>query len=239
MHYLETRYFASDAYLKAGDQPVLLTFGPQYFKRGEDWQALFDGLPAQPLLVTLDRHAVSGQAGSYPWPPMWAAPGAELPVNRLAGYLDGFYQQAAGYAYRVGGAFPGFHDIYAQAGVSDSHGSLDAQDGKTLRYTLQAALNQPLDMIQLITWNDYGEGTMIEPTLENGLRDLETVQEARRATDSGFVYAADDLRLPHAWYSLRVQNAGDAQITAQLDDAYAAAVAGDLPAVWEIITGLQ
>ncbi len=57
--------------------------------------------------------------------------------------------------------------------------------------------------IQLVTWNDYGEGTMIEPTHEFGYTFLEIVQQARRKElGQAFTFTADDLRLPARLYAL-------------------------------------
>jgi len=35
-------------------------------------------------------------------------------------------------------------------------------------------------IVQIATWNDYGEGTGIEPTAERGLRDLGVVRNRLR-----------------------------------------------------------
>ncbi len=119
--------------------------------------------------------------------------------------------------YRVGGAFPGFHDIYKEANVGPGYGYLDAQDGKTFRFTLQEALDQNPDMIQLITWNDYGEGTIIEPTVEFGNQYLEMVQEARRVTSGDdFTFSAEDLRLPLELYQLRQKFFLDAEASCRI-----------------------
>jgi len=41
MAYLQETWFREDAYLKVNAQPVLLIFGPQYFKNASDWDTLF------------------------------------------------------------------------------------------------------------------------------------------------------------------------------------------------------
>ena len=62
----------------------------------------------------------------------------------------------------------------------------------------------PWPQIQLVTWNDYGEGTMFEPTHEHGYRSLEIVQEARRKEGGGkFPFSLEDLRLPARLYAFR------------------------------------
>ncbi|HML23750.1 MAG TPA: glycoside hydrolase family 71/99-like protein [Aggregatilinea sp.] len=239
MRYLQEQWFTDDSYLKYNGQPVLLTFGPQYFKSSTAWETLRATIDPAPGLVTLDGHRVMDELASYPWPPM--AGGVTLNRAAIEAYLTQFYRKAARSEYMVGGAFPGFYDIYAEAGVQASYGYLDAEDGETFRYTLQLALDQNPDVIQLITWNDYGEGTNIEPAEEYGYRYLETVQDVRRALPGGedFPYSADDLRLPFEIYTLRKDNYGDEAVNADLDAAASAILAGDAPTAAEILGGLE
>jgi hypothetical protein len=225
MRYMQAQWFSDDAYLKVDGRPLLLTFGPQYFRSSSDWATLFSVLDTPPALVTLDKHMVLDALASFPWPPMF---GYTVNQEALAAYLREFYRKAARWEYSVAGAFPGFYDIYQEAGIRASYGYLDAEQGETLRFTLQLALEQNPDVIQLITWNDYGEGTSIEPTEEFGYQYLEIVQNARRAIQGNeFPFTPDDLRLPPQLLSLRKAYAGDAEVNARLDVAFAALLAGD------------
>lgn len=225
MRYMQTQWFSDDAYLKANGRPLLLTFGPQYFRSSSDWATLFSVLDTAPALVTLDKHMVLDAVASFPWPPMF---GFTVNQEALAAYLAEFYRKAARWDYAVAGAFPGFYDIYQEAGVRASYGYLDAQQGETLRYTLQVALEQNPDVIQLITWNDYGEGTIIEPTEEFGYQYLEIIQDTRRAIqDTPFPYSHEDLRLPIQLFTVRKAHAGDAEVNARLDTAFEALLVGD------------
>jgi hypothetical protein len=227
LRYLQETWFDDEAYLKIEGRPALFIFGPQYFKNASDWETLFSVLPARPAFITLDRHTESAALTSFPWPPMWASVDGVLTQEMLEDYLEGFYQKAQRWDYLVAGAFPGFHDIYREAGVGDSYGYLDAQQGETFRLTLEIALRYDPDLIQLITWNDYGEGTMIEPTVGAGTRYLEIVQETRRAMDQGeFPYDAEDLDLPLRLLNARRQAAGDAGAHARLDEVFEALIAG-------------
>jgi hypothetical protein len=236
MRYLEETLFREDIYLTFEGRPVLFVFGPQYFTNASDWDKLMSGLDAPPALVTLDRHTESAGIGSFPWPPMWAAKSGILTQEALESYLTGFYAKAERWDYLVGGAFPGFHDIYEEAGVGSSYGYLDPQEGETYRMTLGMAVDQGPDVIQLITWNDYGEGTMIEPTEEFGYRYLEMTQEARRATDdAAFPFEAEDLRLPLQLLQARRQYADDDEVNARLDAAFDALIAGEPDEAQEII----
>jgi len=236
MRYLDETWFQDDAYLNYGGRPVLLTFGPQYFEAASDWEALTVGLSTDPALIFLDKHTESAALATYPWPPMWASTGGTLTPERLESYLAGFYTKAKDYPYLVASAFPGFHDIYEEAEVGSSYGYLDALDGEIFQMTLDFALAQNPDVIQLITWNDYGEGTVIEPTEEFGYRYLEMVQDVRRETDSeGFPFGAADLALPLQLWEARVGNRYNREVNAALDGVFEAVVVGDLQAASEIL----
>jgi hypothetical protein len=52
--------------------------------------------------------------------------------------------------------------------------------------------------VQLITWNDFGEGTMVEPKLEFGFTLLEKIQSY-----TGIYYSQQDFQLPYQLYILR------------------------------------
>ncbi|HQE92351.1 MAG TPA: glycoside hydrolase family 71/99-like protein [Anaerolineae bacterium] len=237
MRYLQNTWFGDDAYLKTAGRPVLLTFGPQYYINATDWEKLFSVLDVQPAFITLDKRLGTVALSSYPWPPMWASKDGVLTQAALENYLNQFYAQVSGDAYIVGGAFPQFHDIYKEAGVSEGYGRLEAQDGETFQLTLDLALSHNPDVIQLITWNDYGEGTSIEPTEEFGYRYLELVQETRRTmTDGDFTFTAADLRLPLQLLTLRRQYADDAGVNGRLDEACAALIAGDVQGATAILT---
>jgi hypothetical protein len=240
MQYLETTWFGEDAYLKVAGRPVLLVFGPQYFTSASEWEMLFSELDVRPALVTLDGHTESAGLSSFPWPPMWAGTDGILSRDALARYLTGFYRKAALWDYQVAGAFPGFRDIYEEAGIASEARVLDPEQGETFQYTLDLAIDQEPDVVQLITWNDYGESTSLEPTEEFGYRYLERVQAARRATDpAGFPFAAEDLRLPLRLYELREAHAGDAEVQARLDGVLPAILEGDMDTVQEILAEVE
>ena len=219
MLYLQDKWFAEPAYVQVDERPLLLTFGPQFYKETSAWEALFSVLEKPPVLITLDNHNVAVAEGSFPWPPMWASQAGALSNSALEEYLSTFYQKAENWDYLVASAFPGFHDIYQEAGVRPSYGFLDAQEGETLALTLQTALNHDPDIIQLVTWNDFGEGTMIEPTVEFQYRYLEMIQAAQRNEISpNFPFTAEDLGLPLQLFRLRKLHKGDPDVNGRLDE---------------------
>lgn len=228
IQFAQDNWFEDDAYLKRDGSPYFFVFGPQYFRSPSHWEQLFAGLPVAPTLVTLDGHLTFAASASYPWPPMSYAGGATLSPAVLSTYFDQFYRNARRSEFVVGTAFPAFHDIYQQAGVRSSYGYLDPAEGETFRTTFSRALEAEAEIIQLATWNDYGEGTIIEPTEEFGYERLEIVQETRGLLDETFAVNSDALRLPLRLFQLRKSHPDDLTINEQLDAVFDALIAGDV-----------
>ena len=95
-------------------------------------------------------------------------------------------------------------------------------------------------MVQLVTWNDFGEGTIVEPTLEFGYRDLGVVQDFRRQyINAGFAPHTNDLALAFRYYNLRKLNATNATVSAELARAFTNIVSGNLAAASLQLAGLE
>ena len=232
MRYAATNYFSAPNHQSLGSRPLLLNFGPQYFKSGSQWTTIFSVLPAsnRPAFFTEDSRVTAAQ-GAFNWPPMWqsATNNGVVSLEGLEAYLAGFEKAGAGWPAYISSAFPRFHDIYLEAGLGYTHGVLDDRAGETFRSTLRRALTNSAAAVQLVTWNDFGEGTILEPTREFGFRDLVTVQELRRsAVDPGFACREDDLALPLRLYQLRRQHAANAVVSAELDRVFTHLVTGNL-----------
>ncbi|BDI32358.1 hypothetical protein CCAX7_44090 [Capsulimonas corticalis] len=198
MRWMQSAYFSSPAYVKQNGRPVLLSFGDPYYHDAQ-WRQIFSALPAQPLYITEnDRRMPTASQGGFDWP----APGGGTAGAKRE--MDSFYQRAGAWPAFIPAAYPRFDDIYHEAGVGPSWGHIDDRGGASYADTLERALKSAAPMVQLITWNDWGEGTQIEPSVEFGYRDLETTQRLRRKyAPSAASYSAQDLRLPVQWYLLR------------------------------------
>ena len=238
----ERQFLSQTGYLRWQNRPVLLNFGPVFFT-GDQWPAIFAALQPsnQPVFFTLDRR-VTGATGGFNWPPMWASAtnGGVLHPSALLHYLDGFEQKASAWNAFVSTAFPRFHDIYAQAGVGPSYGYLDDAEGNTFRLTLHRAMTNGSLLVQIATWNDFGEGTMIEPTVEFGYRDLQLIQEARRTfLDPAFPCRTADLALPLQLLQLRRRDADRPQTQTELDLVFSLIVQGDLPTARSLLEAIS
>ena len=190
--WLRENWFGKPAYLKINGQPVLLSFGQDGLSDSE-WEEIAGGRAA--TFVYLSEHSRrKAAAGAFDWPSPRVGPSAQ----------DEFYKKAGQWPVGMAVAYPRFHDIYEQAKVHQSWGRIDDDGGKTFAITLEKALRSGLHLVQISTWNDWGEGTMIEPSTEFGYRDLEVVQRLRRQIiEPGFAGKPEDLRLPHRLYTLR------------------------------------
>lgn len=210
MDWLRRNWFREPAYLKIGGKPVLLSFGWSGLSEPE-WEQVFADAPKSDLPLYLSQHRRrSAAAGTFDWP---------HPQSGLTG-LDTYYSTIKNERVAMPVAFPRFHDIYKEAKVQESYGRIADDQGRTLTKTLERALKSGAALTQIATWNDWGEGTQIEPSAEFGFRDLETVQRLRRTlSGSGFRATPADLRLPHRLWRLRgqQQQAGKPPIKGELD----------------------
>ena len=242
MLYAQTNFFNDPSFLRLGNAPVLLNFGPQYFKNNSDWVTIFSVLDAtnKPSFFTEDNRLAVG-AGAFNWPPMWLSGGGtnELTQAQLQNYLAGFEQTARDWSSFISSAFPRFHDIYAQAGAV-SYGYLDDAGGRTLTDTLARALTNNSAVVQVATWNDFGEGTVVEPTAEYGYRDLCIIQNLRRQyLDPGFPYHTNDLATALRFYNRRMQAAKNPSISEELDRIFTNIISGNLPAANSRLADLE
>lgn len=159
MNYMQSNYFGDANYIKINGKPLLLNFGPITLNTPDQWRSAFTNLNPKPTFLTLwneSAEAGSNANGEYAW------------VYQNSTHLANFYSNnLPNLQVAFGSAYPGFNDFYQQGGGGAAIGwTIPHNNGATLDETLSMAQNAGVDYLQLITWNDFGEGTMIEPTLE-------------------------------------------------------------------------
>jgi hypothetical protein len=235
MFYLQTNWFSDPIYLRLDGRPVLLNFGPQYFQSGTNWEDIFSVLAAtnHPAFFNEDNR-LPVSTGAFSWPPMWIshAPGTGgvLSDAALKSYLAGFDQKAAAWPAFISSAFPRFHEIYQQNGGDSYLGYLGDHHGDTLRETLSRGMTNSSAMVQIVTWNDFGEGTVVEPTQEYGYRDLGIIQDYRRRyLEPNFPCQTNDLAIAFQFYKLRKSSA-NSDMSAKLDTIFTNIVEGRIEA---------
>jgi acetyl esterase/lipase len=204
MKWLDSQCFNDSSYVKLDGRPILPVFGPQYFS-GPQWNQLVSELGKRPILYGVAHQPQNGMDGLFGWPPVEG--GKEIAHEKWMTYLQDLQTRTNYLAV----AFPGFHDIYPK-----SYGTIDAQKGKTFEETFDLAQKGKSPIIQVVTWNDYGEGTVVEPTRQMSYRYLEHIQ---KSATSRIGYTPDDMRLPVRLYEARKKYAKDASVSNRLEHA--------------------
>jgi hypothetical protein len=164
LQYVEQKYFVSSAYLTLDGQPVVTNFGVDSAD-SIDWAAASAALSTPPRFLFRDdagfTHAMSD--GSYSWVMPWA-------TDFGLSYLANFYNTGLSFPNEetMGATYKGFNDALASWG---SNRFMDQQCGQTWLQTFAAVDNlysagRQLPYLQLVTWNDYEEGTEIESGID-------------------------------------------------------------------------
>jgi hypothetical protein len=226
--WLRRNWFAEPSYLKLDGRPVLLSFGGSGLT-DQEWAQVLPKGPEAPTYLSEHRRRTAA-AGAFDWP---------VPKDGLA-RAERFLKESRAWPVAIPAAFPRFHDIYAEAKVHPSYGPIPDDDGRTFVTTLSHALASRAPFVQIVTWNDWGEGTGIEPTVEFGYRDLEAIQRLRREhVDPAFARRPEDLRLVHRLYFLRRQEAARPGLAEDLDDVARRLAAGRLAEAREVLNRVE
>lgn len=225
IQWLSKYWFKSPSYVSLDGKPLLLSFGQSGLSDAE-WSQCLEQSKA-PVTYFSQHHRRAAAVGAFDWP---------VPSEALNAF-ERFHKDARSWPRSIPVAFPRFVDIYAEAKVSASYGRLDDDKGKSFRTMLERALLSNAPIVQLATWNDWGEGTQIEPSVEFGYRDLETVQALRhKHVESKFALQPDDLRLPHRLLEARRKPNADHK---RLDEIADAIVGGNVSQARSVIDSLK
>lgn len=167
LQYLEQTYFPSPAYMTQQGRPVVTNFNID-LSYSVDWTAASAALSTQPVFLFQNNSGFSHvlSDGSYSW---------VMPTTNDYGmsYLTSFYDAGLQLPNEqtVGAAYKGFNDSLASWGSGRTMGQ---QCGQTWLQTFSEVnrlynSSKQLSALQLVTWNDYEEGSEIESGISNCL----------------------------------------------------------------------
>jgi PKD repeat protein len=168
LNYVNLTYAGSPAYLHYGGRPVIYFFGHEAYTI--DWTRVLAGVAGNPMFIFRNSSAFSKTQSNGGF--SWVAPETVTATDPMAlTYLDNYYKKALSFptAYSAGSGYKGFNDSLALWGANRFIGQ---QCGQTWLQSLAeagrfySAANQMLG-IQLVTWNDYEEGSEIETGIDN------------------------------------------------------------------------
>ena len=200
LNYAYDQFERSPAYLTQDGRPVVFFFDVNLDPI--DWQAVRQSVRGNPLFVFRNAKALTmaQSDGAFSW--------VDHTGDRDMPYLHEFYkksfeQRRSASTLVVASVYKGFDDRAA----SWSEGRVTAQECGQVWLDTFARVNRyfsasrPLSMLQVVTWNDYEEGTEIESGIDNcvqvepSLADSRlswTVTGNRAAIDHFTVFASPD-----------------------------------------------
>jgi hypothetical protein len=168
LNYAAKTYFRSPAYLRVNGRPVVPFF---WFDSNHpvNWDQVVSQIPGNPILVFINsggfHHPDSG--GAFSWE------GFKGTTDEGLDYLDNFYkaaQQEGQGKVVIGDAYPGFDDRLASWGkgkIADRRCGQTWLDSVNESLQYQKLTGNALPFLQVVTWNDYEEGTAVEPGIDN------------------------------------------------------------------------
>ena len=168
LNYAHRVYQQSPAYLRQDGRPVVFFFGLEAHEI--DWDRVRSHLDGNPILIFRNAGAFRGgeSDGGYSWiSPFQASEADPMALN----YLVNYYRTAQRHesSFSLGSAYKGFDDSIA-LWSADRH--VRQQCGQTWLQSMAAAnqfysSQKQMIGIQLVTWNDYEEGTEFETGIAN------------------------------------------------------------------------
>ena len=167
--YAANNFESSSAYLRIGGRPVVFFYDiTKYYL---DWDRLHAGLPLNPVFISLNKSSFSlpQSSGAFSWVTL----DNTNPYDVGLSYLNDFYSNAvhASGQYALGAVYKGFNDSLASWGTNRF---MHQQCGVPWLTSFSeigkyySSSNQ-LYGLQVVTWNDYEEGTEIETGIDNCL----------------------------------------------------------------------
>ncbi len=176
INYIIETFARSPAYIRSDGRPIVPFFDPDRFRI--DWLRVRQNVHGNPLFLFRDAHGFkhAQSDGAYCWRGV-ATSREDAGLNDL----DRFYSAALTRPSQIawGAAYKGFDDSLAAWGK----GKYVAQHcAETWLSSLQEASRfysseRPLSVLQVVTWNDYEEGTEIETGIDNCVSVEATLRE--------------------------------------------------------------
>ncbi len=169
LNYVASTYEGSSAYLRVNGRPVIFFFGLEAYY--VDWARVRAQVSGDPLFLFRNSGGVTdpNSDGGF----AWQTTNLSNPYDMSLGYLDTYYSTAVAHPSRIsfGSGYPGFNDTDASwTGNRVQHrqcgGTWLASVAEANKY--YSTSNQ-FPFSQVVTWNDYEEGTAIEPGIDNCL----------------------------------------------------------------------
>jgi len=241
-------YARQSAFLTYRGLPVIFYFeawqnGRAGLLRAQQLARVRDNLPPHYLLyMGAEGEFMDVTNGFF----SWVSGANDDPLDWGADYVNWVYPemdrrtQSHNLALTVGSVWPGFDDSKVDGWGTGTPRMIDRQGGavydSTWDLALSAQANEAPDQptwVQIVTWNDWNEGTQIEPSLADGTAWLAATQDKARLY-TGRDMPRSALEVPLRILTLRRERPGP-QTEALVRDVYALFFAGDADAALSLM----
>lgn len=210
MDYINTQYASSGVYFVDNGSPVVFSFVTTSvwpILTAADWDAIWSAVKSYTDLYAVPFKYIhqfgsfttaSYDNGRFAWvqPPTYSSTqqfwwGSSTSLSPT--YLDNFYSAGLGHPSQltIAGIWKGFDDNHASWGANRV---IAQQCGQVLLNTANeiskyfGGTNAPLPYVQVVTWNDYEEGTAVE----NGIDNCYTVNASLSGSQLSWALSASD-----------------------------------------------
>jgi hypothetical protein len=168
LQYAARTFFGSPAYMTMNGRPLLFFFGLEEYESRIEWNRVRASVPGNPLFIF--RNSVGFDYPQSDGAFAWNAIDRQNPNDLGINYLRHFYQSAGRHssAISIGSVYAGFNDQLASWGKNKV---INSNCGDTWLRTFEEARRNAAQFaaLQIVTWNDYEEGSQIEPGIDNCL----------------------------------------------------------------------
>ena len=200
-NYLKAHIFNRANYVKVGGKPLFMIFGPSSGLTGTQWRSV---IQQDAIFVGYysDVQSASFQSyvdGTMSWTGASSNEATEL--NQC--------QTNSNYNTCIAGAMPGFETVNPGGPYTDPRNGANFSEG------LQNAKTKNPAFLQIPTWNDWQEGTTIEPSVEYGYTRLQLLQSF-----TGVSYTQTELELTVQLYQKRKKYKGKSYENEVLDQVF-------------------
>jgi hypothetical protein len=165
--YIYNIYEGSPAYIKINGQPVVFFFGLEAFNL--NWDYVKASAPGNPLFIFQNTGGYThvDTSGAF----SWVMINTSDPTDWKQSYLDNFYAQSLNSPslHTLGATYKGFNDTAASWSLNRV---MNQNCGQVWLNTWNEvgkyySSSKQLEAMQIVTWNDYEEGTEIETGIDN------------------------------------------------------------------------
>lgn len=169
--YAWSTFMQSPVYMRRNLRPVVFFFG--FEGSGVDMTRLKASVPGNPYFIMRNNGGFTATSsdGSFAW---LATKTSDYATYMSLDYLDSFYGTALKNPskFAFGSGFKGFDDSIAAWTPLPTGRHIPQLCGQTWLHSmaetgLYYSSSKQLDNLQIVTWNDYEEGSALEPGIDN------------------------------------------------------------------------